>query len=521
LVIETTIALLLIFGVLVVAHEWGHFIVARMCGIRVEVFAFGWGPRIARMFVRKGTEYTLHAFPIGGFVKLAGMEPGQEDILDGFQAQTAWKRALVIFAGPFMSFVLAAVIFVVVGVFWGFPGDRTTNRVAQAEPKTIAHRIGLRAGDTILSINGKRVTNGKQMVDIIHAQPGVKLRLEIKRNGHVFPKTAAPGWQVIYLDAAWMFMDPKGGVIGKVVEKTAAYRAGLETDDRLVRINGKRITSGGQMVDAIKANGVKPIELIVLRDGKEVTVKATPPVEWVRFAGVKWSFPGGYAEFEGKSPDKRTGVHLYDELATISGAKIETGQQMLDAIKPPCAGSLRLEVKREKKVVGLKPIPGSACETSKVEWAVYSSKGIFGFTPAPVLEKVGFVESVTTGLSQTGRMLMMVIQALSPSRISENVGGPLMIAKQTSSMVALGTDWVIRMAGMLSMSLAVINLVPIPAVLDGGHIILIAIEGIRRKRFTPAQMAVLQTIGLALIGMLIIAVLWSDVFKLSQGLVPQ
>lgn len=294
----------------------------------------------------------------------------------------------------------------------------------------------------------------------------------------------------------------------------------MRKNDKLVSISGQRITSGKQMVDVIKANGGEPVRLELMRGEKLVRVKARPPVRLVRYLGAKWTFTpeGAYADLKSKA-DKATGVQRYDVISKINGKEIKTGAQMLDVLRPPCKDAVRVEVKRGEDVVKLKPAPAASCES--VESEVYAARGLFGFAPAPLLKKKGFTESIATGLSRTGAMLSAVFAALAPSEIGENVGGPVMIAKQTSSMVALGLYYVISMAAALSMSLAVINLVPIPAVLDGGHILLIGIEAIRRKRFTPEQMARMQMVGLAMVGVLIVAVMWSDLFKLSKGLVPQ
>ena len=180
--IETAIALVLIFAVLVLFHEFGHFAAARLVGMRVEEFAFGFGPKMITLFKRGDTEYTLHPIPLGGFCKIAGMEPDEQDIPDGFQAQAIWKRALVIFAGPFMSFVLAVLVFVSLGVYWGFPDfAKVQNRVGAVNPQTEAYRMNLRAGDRILEINGARVTDGEQLTSFIHSRPGERINLVIDR----------------------------------------------------------------------------------------------------------------------------------------------------------------------------------------------------------------------------------------------------------------------------------------------------------------------------------------------------
>lgn len=495
----------------------GHYIAARLTGIKVEEFAFGFGPRLVRLFKRGDTEYTIHAAPLGGFVKLAGMEPGQEDIPDGFQAQAIWKRALVIFAGPFMSFVLAVLIFLMVGVFWGFPDEsRAMNRIAQVNPHTIAANVGLRAGDTILAIDGRRISEGKKMIDTIHSSPGRKLTLSVQRGKRKFGKTVAPAWYIDYLGALWSFMQPGQGVADGVAKHSAAARAGVEPKDELVSINGQRITSGGQMVEAIGANGSRPVEIILARNGQSVKIRAVPEVEWVAFAGAKWFFPGGYPVLKDNASAKSGSVQASDTLVSANGTKIETGRQLLGVLGSSGDRPVDLVVDRGGKQASIRV----AADHRTVSSGLYDAQGRIGFVAASYLAKTGFVESIQTGLRRTGYMIEAVMGSLAPSRIGESVGGPVLIAKQTSSMVALGVYYVITMAGVLSLSLAIINLFPIP-VLDGGHLAILGVEAIRRKRLTPAQMQAVQMVGLAMLAVIVVAVLFSDVTKIIGGQLPQ
>jgi regulator of sigma E protease len=151
---------------------------------------------------------------------------------------------------------------------------------------------------------------------------------------------------------------------------------------------------------------------------------------------------------------------------------------------------------------------------------VYTAIGLLGFVPEPTLVKAGFTESISRGLLVTKNLAAQLINTLTTKRIKEEVGGPLMIAKITASSVARGIQPLMMLLGGLSLSLAFINLIPIPVV-DGGHLVILGIEAIRRKRLTREQMQVVTLIGMAIIGVIFVTVIWSDLFKISQGLVPQ
>ncbi|MHB1460834.1 MAG: M50 family metallopeptidase [Armatimonadota bacterium] len=178
----TTITFILMLGVLVVAHEFGHFIVAKMCKMKVEEFAVGMGPRVLRLAKRAETEYNIRAFPIGGFVKITGMEadPSAEPVAGEFYSRPLWQRALVVLAGPVMSLLLGYVIFCGMGMTVGVENpDRPLNQVYYVQPKTEAERMGLKAGDTIAKINDVKVTTGNQMMKIIHDSPGQRIKLVV------------------------------------------------------------------------------------------------------------------------------------------------------------------------------------------------------------------------------------------------------------------------------------------------------------------------------------------------------
>lgn len=526
MIIETAIALILIFGALVMFHEMGHFISARAVGIRVEEFAFGFGPRLIRLFRRGDTEYTIHPFPLGGFCKLAGMEPGEENIPDGFQAQAAWKRALVIFAGPVASFLLAVLAFLSLGIFWGFPnGEKVENRIAAVFPNTVAARINMRTGDRIVEINSRKITSGNRMVRVIFNSPGKPLHLIIERNGSTFTRTAAPAWNIKYAGFDWSFFKPNRGQVTGVLNPDVGKKTGIGEDDVLVSLNGNRVTSGVQMAKLIGEIGAKPVHITVKRGNRLIDATTDPFVSAVRFMGVQWSFPGGYALpnerlTHAEAVLKESGFKLYDEIKSVDGKSINSGGALAAAIKAHKSGPLVFKVKRGDKpaAVTLNPTPA---DIAGLDAQLYIARGLFGFVPEPVLVKTSSLSgAIKEGLATTWRHVDMIITSLAPSRIGKNVGGPILIAQQTSSMVALGPYYVILMAGMLSMSLFFVNLLPIP-VLDGGHLAIMLVEAIRRKRLTPYQMQFATLIGLAIIGLIIVSVMWSDIFKLSHGQVPQ
>jgi regulator of sigma E protease len=522
LIVETTIALVIIFSVLVVFHELGHFIVAKRFGIRVDEFALGFGPKLVKLFKHHGTDYTVRALPLGGFVKLAGMDPAEEEIPDGFQAQAAWKRALVVAAGPVASFVLAILVFVFMGIYWGFPDSSLPqNRIGLVSPQTEAARIGLRAGDRVLSINGRPVTTGEQMTGLIHNNPGKRMVIELKRNGRKLTVVGRPRWNVQFAGAQWSFMRSGLGEIGGVERGSSAAKAGVKPGDRVMLFNSKVISDGADLVKAIESNG-EGIANITLKRGKStIDVRIKPELQSVEFLGTRWLFPGGYAAVSNTGVrDVAMGlpaIRLGDELVSVNGKRIKTGESLV-AVLQKSTGPVVVRIRRDDTTKTLRLPSGSYSSISRKSY--YVAKGLLGFVPEPSLVKTGFLESAGRGLSGTFELAGRFLGSIFSKQVVKEVGGPIMIANVTATSVALGPYWVMWALGSLSMSLALINLVPIPVV-DGGHLAILAVEAIRRKRLTSEQMQVATLVGLAIIVVVAVVVMSSDIFKITHGLVPQ
>lgn len=169
---------LVILGVLVTVHEFGHFIVAKRAGVTVTDFAFGFGPTLAA-FERGGTRYAINALPLGGFCKMVGEDTADDGSADpgNFQHKPLWVRAAIIVAGPVMNFVLAAAIFAFIGSAIGLPTQ--TNIVQVVESNSPAAAAGLVPGDAILSLDGQPVRSGSEMVNYIHGRPNTFIALEV------------------------------------------------------------------------------------------------------------------------------------------------------------------------------------------------------------------------------------------------------------------------------------------------------------------------------------------------------
>ncbi|MDA8097832.1 MAG: RIP metalloprotease RseP [Desulforudis sp.] len=187
----TAVAAIVIFGILIFIHELGHFLVAKRAGILVHEFALGFGPKLFG-FKRDGTEYALRLVPLGGFVRMAGMDPREEDVErhQSFQYKPLWQRMAVIFAGPFMNFVLAAVLFAAIFMFSGYPVASTT--VQDVLPDRPAEDAGIETGDRIVAVDGRQIGSWNELVAEINANEGAPLVFTVERDGVTRDITITP-----------------------------------------------------------------------------------------------------------------------------------------------------------------------------------------------------------------------------------------------------------------------------------------------------------------------------------------
>ena len=190
----TILSTIIVLGILVFVHELGHFLLAKKLGVGVLTFALGFGKKLIGKKIGE-TEYKVCAIPLGGYVKLIGENPEEEvkekDRNRSFSLQPIWKRALIISAGPFFNFFLAAVLFSLVNLFMGIPSPLPA-RIGEVSAGMPAEEAGLKKGDLVLSIDGEEVSKWEDLSKIIRGSKGKPLRLKVKRENELFDLNVTP-----------------------------------------------------------------------------------------------------------------------------------------------------------------------------------------------------------------------------------------------------------------------------------------------------------------------------------------
>ncbi|MEK6529052.1 MAG: site-2 protease family protein, partial [Nitrospirota bacterium] len=280
------------FGILIFVHELGHFIFAKLTGVKVLKFSLGFGPALAGKKIGE-TEYLISAIPLGGYVKPLGEQPGEEiaeeDRPRAFNSQPVWKRAAIVLAGPVFNFVLAYIIFVVFLSF-KYPvaipdldalmDDTAVENVSENSP---AMRAGLKVNDVIVSIDGKAVNAWIEMQEIFLKSPGKELILKVKRGSELIDLKVTPdsvkqkdinGSEVVFGTIGVSKKD--AAVIGNVTADMPAMRAGLKVNDVIVSINGKAVNAWIEMREMFSGNPGKELILKVKRGSELIDLKVTP-----------------------------------------------------------------------------------------------------------------------------------------------------------------------------------------------------------------------------------------------------
>jgi regulator of sigma E protease len=279
------IAFIFILGSAVVLHEFGHFIVAKLFGIRVETFSVGFGPRL---FGRKWghTDYRVSAIPLGGYVKLGGDESnaplegsGAQDIPpeEQYNLRPRWQRVLVAVAGPVMNIITAMAIPIGAAFMYGVPATPAPV-VYYVNENSAAAQAGLQAGDRIVSFNGTDNPSWDIISGDALLSPGRPLPMVVNRNGSEISLTITPATRVENGEAAGYleFIPDYGGlpvVVGEVQSGSPAEAAGLKEGDRFLKIGGEDIKSSAQVTEYIRSHDAQPIAITVQRNGQPLELK--------------------------------------------------------------------------------------------------------------------------------------------------------------------------------------------------------------------------------------------------------
>ncbi|MBL0165806.1 MAG: RIP metalloprotease RseP [Propionivibrio sp.] len=446
-------AFALILGVLIVVHEYGHYLVARWVGVKVLRFSVGFGRAlISKRIGRDGTEWALGMFPLGGYVKMLDEREGDvapEELHRSFNRQSVWRRMAIVAAGPAANLLLA--IFVYWGLFW-YGTEELKPILGTPVAASPAAASGMQSGERVLKVGGELVQTWQDLHWVLIRQAVDQDSIEFEvinpRNEitirHLDVSSArAGGWEGDALARLGIsFYRPRiPPVLGKISPDSAAAAAGLQAGDEILMIDDKPVTAWPDVVQNVRNSPGKTLDFEIQRQGDRLFIEITPvPVE------------------EGGKKIGRIGASVRDTGASRSEMMITVRYGLISALGK----------------------------------AIYETwdKSVFS--------------------------LVMIGKMITGEVSWRNISGPVTIADYAGQSAKLGMGYYLKFLALVSISLAVLNLLPIP-ILDGGHLLYYVVEIIKRGPLSERSMEIGQQIGLALMLMLMAFAFYNDINRLISG----
>lgn len=445
MIVGTLIAL----GVLVTFHEFGHFWVARRCGVKVLRFSVGFGMPLLRWHDKKGTEFVVAAIPLGGYVKMLDEREGEvpADQLDqSFNRKSVRQRIAIVAAGPIANFLLAMVFFWVLAMLGS---EQVRPVIGAVESGSIAAKAGLGAGQEIIAIDGEPTS----------------------------------GWAAVNLQLVRR--------LGESGSLQLLVREQGSTADSPRELMLDKWLKGADEPDPIRSLGIRPWR------------PALPPV---------------LAELDSKGPAQAAGLKTGDRLLALDGKSLDDWQQVVDTVRMHPDTKIMLRVERDGAQIDV-PVTLAARGESKAPTG-YLGAGVKAVDwPPEMIREVGYgpVAAIGEGARRTWTMSVLTLDSLKKMLFGElsvkNLSGPITIAKVAGASAQSGVADFLNFLAYLSISLGVLNLLPIP-VLDGGHLLFYLIEWARGRPLSDRVQGWGIQIGISLVVGVMLLALVNDLSRL-------
>jgi len=536
-------AFVAMLGVLVFVHEFGHFLVAKLCGVRVLKFSLGFGPTIGigrwkLAWTRNGTEYVIAFFPLGGFVKMLGENPdeaeGDPEVRahpsETLGAKPVWQKLAIVFAGPAMNLLLPIAVFVGM-LFVGIP--RALPVVGTVEIGSPAAQAAFRPGDRILAIDQKPVAWWDDVEEALRAHPGQSVQVAFERDGQrrelPLELTARGG------------LDEFGGVhrvgwsglgyqrlratVGIPSKNSSAAKAGLRSGDRVLKVGGAAIEDWVQFERAYTQAGTQgEVELAISRGDEanpEQLSLRVPALGSLEALGV---LPASVlvSRVSPDSPAARAGIEPGDLILSVDGSPVGSFASFAEIVRTSKGRTLEIEVasRGETRVLRITP------ELANADTGLGGpeERYLIGVTaePAAMVGALGQdiernpIVAFPRAVSMTSEVMRNFLQGLGKivtgEVSSKQLAGPIGIAEIAHNALQRGwRDYLVTLV-LISINLGVLNLLPIP-VLDGGQATIFLIEGVKRSPVSLRTREVVQQIGLTVLVLLMGFAFWNDVSR--------
>jgi regulator of sigma E protease len=541
---------LLLVGVLVVIHELGHFAAAKLLDVKVLRFSLGYGRPLVRVKLRE-TEYQIAVFPIGGYVRLLGIEgetPNKADRGRSFASRPLWQRLVIVLAGPAANLLLPVAIYF---VFFAGHTMLPAAVVGDVFEGSVAQRAGLEPGDHVLEIDGRAMRYWEDIESVVQHSAGKELHVRVSRNGKTFERYVTPIEEAVYSKDRDGKVSRQGRIgvkyapyvplVGVIDQQSPAGHAGLRTRDLLISVDGQPVRNWSDVQARLgklarrasivyfrgtEVPGVPQLELLSAGFADLVPDTVISPTgERQTYTGLEHAEmfvarvdPGSPADGAGLKPgdlivalDDKPVTHWMDldqrlqaeptRAFKLTWRRAATGgkTEMLSAEVTQVWRKDRDEYSHT--VTNL--VFGAHHDVDRGTGAMVPIEGRISYAMSKALERTGdTVRTVVTGF----------VQILGGDTPSDAIGGPLMMYTVASVSGNQGWASFLLMLALISVNLGLINLLPIPMV-DGGHLLIFAIEGARRRPLSPKAKERIQQVGLAVILLVLLLASRNDVMR--------
>ncbi len=547
--IKTAFLAIIPLGFIIFIHELGHFYAAKRCGIKVNTFSLGFGPKLIG-FQRDETDYRISLLPFGGYVQMEGENPSEQTGAHGeFASAPIGSRAFVVAAGPAVNLLFGVLVYWLVfatglntdsarlvGGLTGLPlGEKEEIQIGWVADDGPGAVGGLMPGDTIISVNGTPISHWAMFQTRIFTSANKPLDLVVERNGErKFLSVRPDAEPSVRGDIGIIRVSPRSETIVSYIEEgSLAAQAGIQVGDQIESINGKRLhnvpyfgyevwhTSENWLYEKYQAlyrsinENQEALTLGIRRDDETLTLEL--PVRWRVKARIQEGSVAQNAGIQdtdvlvtlnGTSVDNAT---LYSELKTMSNQPIEVGLMRdgsLQKVTLPLDSQSSVETDTEGALFGL-------------AWQTSLSGMEFAAKTAPLPDYnffTGFgkgVEATWLTFTTVGRTLHQLVGGeVSPKHLA----GPIGIANATSRMFdRVGFSSVLFFIGFISINLCIVNLLPIP-IADGGQLLFFAVEKIRGRPMPRKAQEIVQQICIVLLIALFLYITWFDGISLIHDL---
>lgn len=531
----TAIAFILIFSILVLIHEWGHFFAARKSGIKVEEFGFGLPPRL--WGIKKGeTLYSINAIPFGGFVRLFGEDDSDPKVKKNprsYSGKSLRVRTIVVLAGVLMNFLLAWFL-LTIGFSFGIQplilsGDDILQGIQdgtiQTQPGIIVKKVdagspafkaGMKPYDKILAIDQHQIFSLEQIQSLTR-QAQHSLTIEVFRGEERLPLTvdAAPNG-VLGISFYEFITLPRLQV--KNLTANSSYYA-LNEDDILLKVNDTDIYTPADFQKVVQ-NARTDLDFVVVRNDAVQNVHMELPIK--QRVVVSSIFPS--------TPAEKAEVEVGDILETVNGEQVFVPDDVVKIARKSANQTITYHLLRHGKEMDLQVTPNEkgliGVGLTLLLPSLNNDISFFNRDFPTSVTKIGDVRypvwvAPVKALEESGRLAVMTVQMfgnvlrslLAEHTVPQGVTGPVGIAQLTYVFVQEGFLSLLRFMALLSLSLAIINVLPLPA-LDGGRFLFIMIEVVLGRRVNPKYEAYIHTLGFIFLLLVIVAITYSDIVKL-------